>query len=247
MLRLANAALVALAAAVGAAAAVDALRARPEAPPEEAVRALGARGELLFSDERCARARLALPSLRVEPVARIVGCEVFGHRGSIGVVRGEVGWYAYPGGVTMLLTRAQLERETGAAGSRVVAAAWLANTRYAALVERPGARERHLLLFEADRATRRVGALDPQYRELRSSPRGGWFAALGGGRLAVYDAAGDPVAPPSGLDAPHAIAWSRDDAVAAVADAEGVVLFRAAAGRPAVRLPIRARDLAWRN
>ena len=114
-------------------------------------------------------------------------------------------------------------------------------------MERPGARERHLLLFEADRATRRVGALDPQYRELRSSPRGGWFAALGGGRLAVYDAAGDPVAPPSGLDAPHAIAWSRDDAVAAVADAEGVVLFRAATGWPAVRLPIRARDLAWRN
>ena len=248
MLRLANAALVALAAAVGAAAAVDALRARPEAPPEEAVRALGARGELLFSDERCARARLALPSLRVEPVARIVGCEVFGHRGSIGVVRGEVGWYAYPGGASMLLTRPQLERATGIRGATVAAAAWLENTRFAALVADPGSDRRVLMLFVRERVERVVGPLDGGYGELRSSPRGGWFAALArDGRVALYDGRGDEAPLPSAADRPHAIAWSRDDRLAAVADRRGLVLFRPGSSGGAVRLDVRAHDLAWRR
>ncbi|HVM15990.1 MAG TPA: hypothetical protein VM290_00210 [Gaiellaceae bacterium] len=194
MRRVANAVVVAAVVAVVAVAAWDATgREGAPADPAAGLRELGARGEILYSDERCARRRLRLPQLAVAEVPRIAGCDVFAHRGSLGVVGGEVGWYAYPGGSTMLLTRRELAREADAEGARVVAAAWLANTRYAALVERPGARQRALLLFEGDRATRLVASLEPEYRELRSSPRAGWFAALGsGGRLALFDAAGAP-------------------------------------------------------
>ena len=250
MRRVANAVVVAAVVAVVAVAAWDATgREGAPADPAAGLRELGARGEILYSDERCARRRLRQPQLAVAEVPRIAGCDVFAHRGSLGVVGGEVGWYAYPGGSTMLLTRRELAREADAEGARVVAAAWLANTRYAALVERPGARQRALLLFEGDRATRLVASLEPEYRELRSSPRAGWFAALGsGGRLALFDAAGARLPAPEGADRPHAIAWSRDDALAAVADADGLLLFRAApGGPPPVRVALHARDLAWRN
>jgi hypothetical protein len=256
--------LVASVAAIGLLAVSDSLRPGPS-PTEPAVarqpftpalarqaRALGATGEILFSDADCVHRRLELPELELSVIRRIVGCSVFGHRGSLGIVRGEVGWYAYPGGVTMLLTRSQLareaERELGVRTVRVVAAAWLRNTRYAALLEVPGRQERVLALFEADRLIRHVAEL-PAYRELRSSPRGGWFAALDGkGGLALYDAEGERVTLPPGLEGPHAIAWSRDDRLAAVAVGDGLALFATGSPNPVpVRLDVPVLDLAWRR
>ena len=248
-------------AAIALAAAWDALRADPAAESAAApdplpaaasaeLRGLGASGQILFSDGECVRNRLLLPDLELRTIPLIVGCSVFGHRGSLGVVDGEVGWYAYPGGVTMLLTRGELAREVGAAGARVVAAAWLANTRYAALVERPGREARLLALFERDRLTRVVGELGRGYDELRSSPQGGWFAALdgAGGRLELYDARGVAAPLPPHLERPHAIAWSRDDRLAAVADAVGIGFFAPGVdGAPFVRLALPAVDLAWRR
>lgn len=247
-----DALLAAAVVAVAAVAAWDALRVVPEPdPPADGLRALGAAGELLVSDERCVRRRLALPTLELTEVRRIVGCDVFGHRGSLGIVRGEVGWYAYPGrgGSTMLLTTGQAERATGDVDARVIAAAWLENTRFAALVERPGSEARLLALFERDRLVRRVAELARGYAELRSSPRGGWFAALDAdGRLELFDREGRAVTLPDEVERPHAIAWSRDERVAAVADRRGLLLFPP--GRPepqSVRLALRVVDLAWRR
>jgi hypothetical protein len=248
--RVANAAAVVLVAAVAVAAGWDALRpAREPVSAADELRGLGASGQILFSDDACARRRLLLPGLEVTEVPRISGCSVFGHRGSLGIVGGEVGWYAYPGGVTMLLTREQLERETGLAGARVISAAWLANTRFAALVGSPASDERLLALFDADRLARRVDILDAGYRELRSSPRGGWFAALDShARVLLYDAAGEQTPLPPQLERPHAIAWSRDDRLAAAAEAGRLVLFRPGQAEPrAVGLSLRVRDLAWRR
>lgn len=237
-------------AAVAVAAGWDALRpaGEPVSPVDE-LRRLGASGQILFSDDGCARRRLLLPALEVTEVPRISGCSVFGHRGSLGIVGGEVGWYAYPGGVTMLLTREQLERETGLAGARVISAAWLANIRYAALVGTPGSDERLLALFDADRLVRRVEVLDGGYRELRSSPRGGWFAALDSrARVLLYDATGEQTPLPAQVERPRAIAWSRDDRLAAAAGGDRLVLFRPGGDdAPPVRLRLRVRDLAWRR
>lgn len=230
----------------------DALRSAPGSDaPADGLRALSVAGQLLVSDRECVRRRLTLPTLELTEVRRIVGCDVFGHRGSLGIVRGEVGWYAYPGrgGSTMLLTRRQAERATGDVDARVVAAAWLENTRFAALVERPGSEARLLALFERDRLVRRVAELARGYAELRSSPRGGWFAAVDpGGRVLLFDAAGERAQLPPASERPHAVAWSRDDRVAAVADARGLLLFRPGLReRGHVRVPLRVRDLAWRS
>jgi hypothetical protein len=246
--RLASGAAVATVAVVAAAATWDALRVTPESvPPGEALRALGAAGQLLVSGDDCARRRLVLPTLELTDVRRISGCSVFGHRGSLGIVGGELGWYAYPGGVTMLLTRPQAARVAGP-GARVAAAAWLGSTRYAALLERPGSGPRLLALFERDRLVRLVQELEPGYAELRSSPRGGWFAAVDpAGRVLLYDAEGRAVPLPETAERPHAIAWARDERVAAVADVHGLLVFRPGAAEPEpVRVPLRVRDLAWR-
>jgi hypothetical protein len=242
-----DALLAAVVVAVAAAAARDAIRAAPDpVPPAEALHSLGVSGRLLVSDDACARRRLALPTLELTEVPRIVGCSVFGHRGSLGIVGGELGWYAYPGGKTMLLTRSALQREVGGE-VHVRAAAWLGRGRYAALLEQPGSERRLLALFHLDRVVHRVAELERPFTELRSSPLGGWFAAVGpDGRLLLYDADGRDVPLPADAERPHAIAWARDDAVAAVADAEGLLLFRPGAAEPSpVRLALRVRDLAW--
>lgn len=264
MRRIGSVLAVAAVAAVVLAATWDALRVAgsPAGEPEaeavpalaaEGLRALGASGRILFSGEGCARRELSLPGLELAEVPRILGCDVFGHRGSLGVVDGEVGWYAYPGGVTTLLRRAELDREIavgragGPGGHRVVATAWLRSTRYAALVEGPQLRGRLLALFERGALRRAVAELDEGWGRLRSSPRGGYFAALdGAGGLALYDARGEPVALPAELVRPTAIAWSPDERLAAVADETGIAVFPLAAGGGGlVRIPLPAHDLAW--
>jgi hypothetical protein len=275
MRRLGNALLVVAVVAVVAVALLDAVdrgepRAEerpPPAPaplPERAAGTLadaGVSGRLVFSDPDCHRHVLQLPSLARTEIPRVEGCGVFAHRGSLGVNRGEVGWFAFPGGTTMLLTRDQLAHELGrrpgALGTSeplrrssfaIRLAAWLGNTRYAALIVGPGIQGHRVALFERSRLVRSVAEIGPAYSDLRSSPQNGYFAAVSAsGALALWSREGDPVglARPLAASA-RAIAWSPDEKWTAVATRGAVFLFPTETPRvPMVSLPIAARDLAW--
>jgi hypothetical protein len=251
--------LVAAVAAIAVVAGWDALRedetARSErsaADAAAALRDLGASGRLVVSDADCRRAHVELPSLGRTEVPRITGCRVFSQRGSLGVRGGEVAWYAFPsaGGVTELLSRAELERElAGRAESDwfVLRAAWLRSTRYAALLASSGTESHLLALFERDRLLHVLAELDGGYRELRTSRGFGYVAAVSEhGGLALYDRDGDPVAVPEALREPRSVAWSPDEGLTAVATRDGVAVFpTGSAEGPVALLPVDAHDLDW--
>lgn len=228
-----NALVLVAVAAVVAAAAWDAVR---EEPPTLAE--LGVSGRLVYSDERCRRLAVELPSGRVDSTQRTLGCSVFSQAGNLGIERGEVAWFAFLGGTTTLLSRERLGRLFGD-GTRALRAAWLGDLRYAALVR---TRDRTLVaLLERDRLLAELPA-PAAADDLRSSARGGYFAVAGRDALAVYDRDGRPVeAPARG----RAIAWSPDERFAAVVLAGEIALVSLDGGREA-RLRLSARDVDWR-
>lgn len=231
MRRLANALLAGAVAAVVAAAAVDALRGRTS--EEEPTFPASIRGELVYSDASCRRHGVRLPDLARRDF-RTVGCGVFTRLDNLGVRDGDVAWFAYPvpGGTTTLLRKEQLP-----SGSRVREAVWLRGRRFAAALV-PG---EVLTIWEGAQLVR-VVRRGSEFRELRASPNALYFAALAGGRLAVFDRDGRPLDLPPG----RAIAWSADERFAAVALADEVVFVPAAGGEPVAAVPVEAVDLDWR-
>lgn len=228
-----NALVLVAVAAVALAAAWDALR---EEPPTLAE--LGVSGRLVYSDARCRRHALELPSGRLASTQRTLGCSVFSQAGNLGIERGEVAWFAFLGGTTTLLSRERLDELFGG-GSRALRAAWLGDLRYVALVRTP---DRTLVaLLERDRVLARLPA-PPRPFDLRSSARGGYFAVAGSGGLAVYDREGRSQEVPSGG---RAIAWSPDERFAAVALSEQIAVVALDGGRE-TRLRLAARDIDWR-
>jgi hypothetical protein len=212
--------------AVVAVAAVDALREDPKPLPAIV------RGELVYSDSDCRRHGVRLPSLGRRDFLT-VGCDVFSRGDSLGVLDGNVAWFAFPvpGGSTTLLRREEVPP-----GLRVVEVAWLGDTRFAAVLAPGGV----LTVWDGDQLYRRLG---PGYEQVRASPRGQFLAALEDGGYAVFDGGGARLDLPAG----HAIAWSPDDRFVAVALADEIVLLRAEGGEPLARLSVRARDLDWRR
>jgi hypothetical protein len=84
--------------------------------------------------------------------------------------------------------------------------------------------------------------------DLEVSPQGSFVAARARGRdgLIVFGADGRTVSLPPFADA-HSITWSPDERWTAVATKNSVFVFRTNTGEARVRrLPIVARDLAWR-
>ena len=218
---------VASVAAVGAAAAVDALRGGPAAVPAYL------RGELIYSDASCHRHAIRLPDLARHDFLT-VGCGVFTRHDNLGVRDGEVAWFAYPdpGGTTTLLRRRELP-----AGVTVQTVAWLGGSRFAAVLEPHG----DVTVWQGSRQLRETAS--GAFMELRASPTGRYFAALGSGRVQVVDRSGRGLWQTRG----RAIAWSPDEAYAVVARAGEVVIVPAAGGDPLVRLDVRAGDVDWRT
>jgi hypothetical protein len=125
--------------------------------------------------------------------------------------------------------------------------AWLSNTRLAAVVdEEPtklGSPE-----FVAVLEGRRLVAATPHSFSLTIdvSPRGGYFAIWFEAALELRDRDGRQIVFPPLRDV-RALAWSPDERWTAVATRHSVYVFRTNEGEARVRrLPIEARDLAWR-
>jgi hypothetical protein len=213
--------------AVGVAAAVDAFRGGPAGVPSYL------HGELVYSDTACHRHTIRLPDL-VRHDFLTVGCGVFTRRDNLGVRDGAVAWFAYPepGGTTTLLHRRELP-----AGVTVQTVAWLGGRRFAAVLGPRG----DVTVWQGSRQLRETAS--GTYMELRASPDGRYFAALGGGRIQVIDRSGRGLWQTRG----RALAWSPDERYAAVAGRGELVIVPAAGGDPIVRLDVRARDVDWRT
>ena len=115
------------------------------------------------------------------------------------------------------------------------------------------------IVVELDRGTSEVTAIiEPSGRatvaqrypgtghRIEASPQGAFYALWRGTTLlGVGDARGEAIVlPPVG--SVRAVAWSPDDRWAAVATEFSVFVFRASEADAVRRLPILARDLAWR-
>lgn len=232
--RLVNALVVGAVAVLVAVAAVDALRGDEEEPSVPAT----VRGELVYSDEECRRHAVRLPDLARRDFLT-VGCGVFTRYDNLGVKDGDVAWFAYPvpGGTTTLLSREALRRELGQ-GFRVRTVAWLRAVRFAAILSGP----RNLLtIWQGAELWSIVGPSEGT--ELRASPTGRFFAALGDGPLQVYDRDGKPL----GLPAGRAIAWSPNERYAAVATEGHVLIVTSDGDETVARIAVDAVDLDWRG
>ena len=218
---------VASVAVVGAVAAVDAFRGSPAVVPP------GVRGEIVYSDPACHRHAIRLPDLARHDFLT-VGCGVFTRRDNLGVRNGDVAWFAYPvpGGTTTLLRRRDLP-----AGIRVQTVAWLGGRRFAAILEPRG----EVTVWQGSRQLRETAS--GTFVELRASPTGRYFAALGAGRVRFVDRFGRGLWETRG----RAVAWSPDEAYAAVARPGELVIFPAAGGNAVFRIAVRARDVEWRT
>jgi hypothetical protein len=127
--------------------------------------------------------------------------------------------------------------------------AWLSNTRFVTVVgdaRITGYRE----LVPVIEGARLVGATLSEFGEglrLEASPLGSFFTAWYGDRLVtVRDRDGNQIVFPP-LPKVRAVTWSPDERWTAVATPNSVFVFRTNEGEARVRrLPILARDLAWR-
>jgi hypothetical protein len=176
--------------AVGLAAAVDALRSRPEpaqpealptttAPvlarqPELAVRQLreaGIAGLLTFSDDECTLHSLSLPELRAEPAPSYEMCRRLSGSGGLGAVGGDVVWSGLGyGAVQVVATEEELDRGINRALGQAGASLEGAGFRAAQAVALGGGRA--VVLADSTSApAERVLALLGDGRVLRVQPR----------------------------------------------------------------------------
>jgi hypothetical protein len=133
---------------------------------------------------------------------------------------------------------------------RITTVAWLAATRLVAFartsVRGAGDIQTGAVLVGSRLvgASPRIAAADIR---IETSPRGSYFAVWAGNALVgVYDSAGRTIILPL-LSGIRALTWSPDERWTAVATRRSVYVFRTNEGEARVRrLPIVARDLAWR-
>jgi hypothetical protein len=247
MRRLANALLLGAVALVAGAAIVDALEPSQQASDrvDEAVadlRDAHVRGTLVVAAPDCSRRELELPSLHQRPLG-VIACSVYGRPGSLAVFQGGVVWYAYAGGTTTLLQRAQLDGYLGRR-SEVLRAAWLGNVRYAAAYRVQGRPGETLALFERSRLVR-VVARAVDFDDVRSSPRGRFLAARSEEGLRLYDALGRRLPVPDEVLHAGAVAWSPDERWTIAAADDHLAVFRTRSRDVAARIPVGAIDVDW--
>jgi hypothetical protein len=247
MRRLADALLVGAVALVAGVAVVDALHSSrpPGRDLDEAVAELRdahVQGRLVVAAPDCSRREVELPSLRARPLG-VVACSVYGRPGSLAVFEGGVVWYAFAGGTTTLLRRAQLDGYLGR-HSEVLRAAWLGNVRYAAAYRVQGRPGETLALFERSRLVRVVArALD--FADVRASPNGRFLAARSEQGLRLYDALGQRLPAPDEVLGAGAVAWSPDERWTIAAADDHLAVFRTRSRSVAARIPVGAVDVDW--
>ena len=115
--------------------------------------------------------------------------------------------------------------------------AWLGGRRFAAVLEPRG----ELTVWQGSRQLRETAS--GTFMELRASPSGRYFAALGGGRVDVVDRSGRALWSTRG----RAIAWSPDERYTAVARPGELAIVHARDGGRVARLALHATDVDWRT
>jgi hypothetical protein len=126
----------------------------------------------------------------------------------------------------------------------VLELAWLSNDRMAVITQP----SEYVLTIREGRLHTSTSGFGRPLTDLRVSPRGNFVAvrAEGRGGLLVLGPDGLAASLPL-LTNPRAIAWSPDERWTAVATESSVFVFRTNTGEARIRrLPIEARDLAWR-
>jgi hypothetical protein len=247
--------LVGAVAALGLAAAVDALRGEeritrpvdrtPTVPglvdqPALAMRQLreaGVSGVLTYSDDECRLHAVSLPELEPVRAPSFEMCRPATTTGGLGAIDGDVVWAGLGyGAVQVVVSEEKLGREVsrrlgvtgndGRYGFRAVQAVSLGERSVVLADSTYRPRERVLVLLEGER----VLVVQPRWvtrdaRFLRPSPSGDSFAAFGPDGLHWYDANADPRAFPATVPSPHAVTWSPDERWTALATDTGVYVF----------------------
>jgi hypothetical protein len=266
--------LVGAVAALGLAAALDALRGEGErvvaAPPPTApdrteeseaavrqLRAAGVTGVLTYSDEDCRLHAVSLPELEPAPAPSFEMCRPATSGGGLGVVDGDVVWAGLGyGAVQVVLPREELSRailggDPGADGGfRAVQAVSLDDERMVVLAD-SGTElgERVVAVFDGPRA--RFAHLSWQAddaRAIRPSPQGRYYAIFRGEPpgVGVFTREGRAVEPAEGAPRAWAVTWSPDERWTALAAGDGIWVFPSERPRgPVIRIPLDVRDLAW--
>jgi hypothetical protein len=130
---------------------------------------------------------------------------------------------------------------------RVKKLAWLSSTRAVLIL---GIHVRFAGEFDLAAVFERrrlVTILVQSFSRLWTSPRGGFFALGRSDALQLYNRDGEALPLPIVLTEPRSIAWSPDEAWIAVSTRASIFLVRMNTTEPSVyRLPLEARDLAWR-
>jgi hypothetical protein len=173
------------------------------------------------------------------------------HRGELVDVRASPPLGTATAPPRVLLSRAQLRRAFGPPWAfpapSIREAAWLDNERVAVIVTDAVTGEDALALFEDGRLVGGPPSPYARLSRLRTSPRGSYVVAQVGspGGAVVVDRRGELFAFP--FRGARAVAWSPDEVWTAAATSNAIYVWETAE-RPSrfVRLPIVARDLAWR-
>ena len=273
MRRLATGVLLAGLLALGTAAAVDALlpggqrlRHEPAAPEARgamaeaaaALRAAGATGTLVYSDEACHLHGLRLPDLVRVLAPRFTSCEPHIPTNGLGIQNGEVVW----SGLGYRTVQTVLSRDDLSAAVRhspgteglalggggrweATQLAALGPDRYAVVLDhRPAPWERILAVFEGTRLIgMRIGLVGPD-DVVRPSSTGRYLALVRPQNVQVLGTLGGAIRLPS-ASRPHAVAWSPDDRWTALATPFSVYVFPTRRSDETVRIPLRVRDLYW--
>jgi hypothetical protein len=264
--------LIGAVAALGLAAAVDALRQEPDragagrstagAPSRQwelAVRHLreaGVTGVLTYSDEDCRLHAVSLPELEPVRAPSFAMCRPATPTRGLTAMDGDVVWSGLGYGTAdVVLSQEALSRGLqGGLGYpvddhvefRAVRAAGLDAGRYAVLADSTDEpRERVLAAFEGKRAL----FVHPEWwvgdaRAIRPSSTGRYYALLGRDPP-LFTSDGHEVSLPSGVPRARAVAWSPDDRWTAVAAHTSVYVFPSEAQAPVVRIPLAVNDLDW--
>ena len=266
--------LIGAVAALGLAAAVDALRQEPDragagrspttaGPPsrqwELAVRHLreaGVTGVLTYSDEDCRLHAVSLPKLEPVRAPSFAMCRPATPTRGLTAMDGDVVWSGLGYGTAdVVLSQEALSRSVRTsvrfpvddhAGFRAVRAAGLEAGRYVVLADSTDVpRERVVAAFRGQRTLFvHPGWWVGDARAIRASSMGRYYALLGRDPP-LFTSNGHEVALPAGVPPARAVAWSPDDRWTAVAAHASVYVFPSEAQAPVVRIPLAVHDLDW--
>jgi hypothetical protein len=262
-------------AALGLAAAVDALREEPEAVKTQAgtttvsglaaelgpvvgqLREAGVSGVLTYSDEDCRLHAVSLPGLEPVRGPSFEMCRPATSTGELGILDGDVVWAGLGyGAVQVVISQEELSEailgtaQAGRDSFRAVQAVSLDGERTLVLADSAlGPEERVLAAFDGLPARfAHLSWLAAGAWGIRPSPGGSYYALLRSEvpGTQVFTRDGRAVEAADRLPPARGVAWSPDERWTALATADGVYVFPSERPRwPVIRVPLVVRDLDW--